>query len=213
MENLEYATSDKTFETWVNKDFIPEEMRSSLLAKSILIVPDLSYKDQQGPFFTNLAEEVAEYFRTNLPSDITFDICVGNESEELSLNSDYRRIGDFIVKEMALPIFLTVISALIYDKYIKPDENKPSINIIQNIDHSINNTIIQTNVPPVSPIHKELPPKPHKKILESTQITFSLTVEDSNGNSKEFYYKGPAKDVKAVTEQIKILWDGKDKTN
>lgn len=217
MQGLTIETTDDTFEKWVNSDFVPKELKQELLNKSILLVPDINFVKEGTPLFTTLLEDVTDFLRNNLDDPTIFDICAGDSPEELSLNSDYRRIGHFLVKNVALPVLTGLIVAYITTKFIESDNSKPNINIVNTGSGEININNQTTNVQPRNTEIEEskaesTSKKPHKKMLEPTQVTFSITVVDSK-SSKTYHYKGPAKNAETITEQILKDWNGKDTTN
>lgn len=189
--------SNHNFETWISKDFVSEETKSSLKQASILIVPTIGFRRENEPTFPIGTEDFLNYIQDNLPSEYSIDICIDEEKyHELALYSNYRRLGNFVVTNVALSIFLNLLSSYVYEKAFTEDESKPPIQIVT-VDNSIKQTI-NVSTPEV-----KLP----KKYLEPPKVKFSITVVDSSGTSKDFHYEGPAKDVKNVTEQIKKLWD------
>ena len=77
----------------------------------------------------------------------------------------------------------------IYDKYIKSDESKP---LIQVIDNSSNTTTIN-----------HIGTLTEKQYLEPTHINFSVTVESIDGTSKTIEYEGPATEIETVLKALK----------
>jgi len=200
---FEIKNSNENFETWISKEFIPNEIKENLKKASILLIPTLGFRDNEKPNFPVGTTELFEYFKRNSPAEVTVDICIGdNLYSELGLYSNYKRLGNFLVSTVALSIFLNILSSYIYDKMIKVEDSKPPIQIINNIDNSVH---IDTE-----PEKKVT--KPPKKFMESPKVKFSITVVDSTtGKSKDFHYEGPAKDVEKVTKEIKDFW--KDEKN
>lgn len=204
-DNLTIKDTDETFESWVNKDFIPDSLRPDLLRASILLVPTIGFREENELTFPVLTEDILNYFKEKLPNDIVAEICIDDAQYlELALHSDYKRIGNFVVKSIAVPIFATILSAYIYDKYVKPEQEEPQIKVV-NIDNSTHTTLV--NPAP------QTPPTVPKKYLEPTKVQFSVTVVDSNKISKEFKYEGQAKDVKVVVDDIQKLWNNDTTTN
>jgi hypothetical protein len=199
-DGLTIENSTENFETWIAKDFVSDELKPSLHQTSILLVPTIGFRKQNEPTFPVLTEDLYYYFKENLPKEYSVELCI-DESKylEIALHSNYKRIGNFIVKDIVLPIFIGLLVAYITEKYIRPEEAKPHINIV-NIDNSSHTTIINEDVKPSPKIY-----------LAPTKVTFSVTVVDTNGTSKEYKYEGEAKDVKVVTEEIKKLWDNDKK--
>jgi len=193
--------SSENFETWTTKPFVSDNIRQALKQTSILIVPNLGFRDINQPTFPVGTEDFLEYFRENLPKELTIDICIDDEHYyELALHSNYKRMGKFLVRSVALTVFLNLLSSYIYNKAFKEELDKPSIQII-NVDNSSHSSTINQNEENKAP----------KKYMEPPKVMFSITVVDSNGTSKDFHYEGSVKDVKEVTEQIKQLWENGNK--
>lgn len=183
--------TDDNFETWLNKEFVTEDLKKLLIDKSILIIPFEHLRDTSNPLMFPIGtEDVLRFFKNNLPQQNIIDICITDEDyQEFAFYSDYKRLGNFLVKSVAIAIFVNVLSAYIYDQFIKEDNSKP---IIQIIDKSTNTTI-----------NKHISNLTDKKYLEPTHIKFSVTIVDSVGESKNISYEGPASEIDSVLESIK----------
>lgn len=155
-------TSDN-FSTWISKDFVPEEIRSGLAKCQVLLVPEIGFRDYDKPLFPVGTESLLATLKRSLGPSIQVDICISDENyAELALHSDTCRLGRFVVLSVVLPLFLSVLANVIYDK-------------------------MKTNP-------------------ERTDISFNMTVVDTNGVSKDISYEGPAKDFNTVANNIKALW-------
>lgn len=182
--------SNETFNTWLTKDFLSEELRESLSKASILIVPFENLRDALLPTFPIGTEDILRYFKEKLPNDIQIDICIDDKDyQEFAFYSDYKRLGNFIITTVAIPVFVEVLSSYIYDKYIKQDETKPQIQIIDNSTNGTVNNHISTLA--------------NKKYLEPTHIKFSGTIVDTLGTSKHISYEGPAANLDMVLKAFK----------
>jgi hypothetical protein len=194
--------SKENFETWINRDFITPELRLILSKASILIVPFEDLREELPPVFPTMTTEILQYFKSNLPSEITIDICIEDEEyNEFAFNTDYKRLGKFVVKKLALPIFAGLMLAYITENFINKDDLKP-ITVVAPTTNII--TINQT--PPTNAHSNELPVKriiPDKKYMEPTHVKFSVTLTDSLKTSKEIKFEGPAKEVAPFLEALK----------
>jgi hypothetical protein len=180
-----------TFGSWLEKDFVTEELRNLISNASILIVPFENLRDTPNPLLFPIGtEDILRYFKEKLPQEQSIDICISNENyQEFAFYSDYKRLGNFLVKAVAVPVFVTILSAYVYDKYIKDDNTKPQIQIIDQSTHTtVNNHISKLA---------------DKKYLEPTHIKFSVTVVNTAGKSKYISYEGPAKDIDTVLKSLK----------
>ena len=196
---MELSITDTTenFETWLTKEFITDELRESISKAAILIVPFENLRDTPKPIFPIGTEDILRYFQENLPNEYPIDICITNEDyQEFAFYSDYKRLGHFIIMAVAVPVFVGVLSPFIYDKYIKQDESKPQIQIIDNSTKNIDNSTNTT-------INNHISTLAQKKYLEPTHIKFSVTIVDTTGTSKNISYEGPASEINTVLNALK----------
>lgn len=191
IKNMTFKITDtkENFKTWLEKGYIDIELKNVLSNASILIVPFENLRENIGPVFPTGTDFLLQYFQNRLPQEISIDICISdNDYQTFEFNNHYRKIGKFVIKSVAVPIFISIISAYIYDKYIKSDESKPQIQVI---DNSSNTTI------------NHIGTLTDKQYLEPTHIDFSVTVESLDGTSKTIEYEGPATEVETVLKALK----------
>ena len=183
--------SNDNFETWLNKEFVTADLKKLLTDKSILLIPYENLRDTPNPLMFPIGtDNILRFFKQNLPENLTIDICILDEDyQEFAFYSNYKRLGNFLVKSVAITVFVNILSAYVYDKYIKEDVTKPQIQII---DKSTNTTI-----------NNHISNLTDKKYLEPTHIKFSVTVVDSVGKSKNISYEGPASDIDSVLKSLK----------
>ena len=190
MELIINDTND-TFENWLEKEFVNDELKTVLSNASILIVPFENLRDTSNPLLFPIGtENILAYFKENLPSEQIIDICISDELyQEFAFYSDYKRLGNFVVKAVAVPVFVGILSTYVYDKYIKEDNSKPQIEIIDNSTHTTVNNHIST--------------LSDKKYLEPTHIKFSVTIVDTLGTSKNISFEGPATEIDEALKSLK----------
>lgn len=189
--NIEVLDSTENFQSWISRDYITEELKNELQKASVLIVPFENLRDFEKPLFPIETSNILRYFQQNSDKDFTVDICITDELyTEFAFYNNYKRLGKFVVVTVAIPTFVTILSAYVYDKYIKEEESKPEINII---DNSTKIVVNDTHISTVS----------QKKYLQPVQVKFSVTVVDSSGNSKEIKFEGPAKEINSALEALK----------
>jgi hypothetical protein len=209
-------TSTDNFETWLNKPFVSEELKATLSNASILILPTEGFRDHPGPVFPVQTTELYDFFKSKLPPDAFIDVCVSEDDfRELALHSDYKRIGNFLIKQAVLPVFIGILLLYVEHKYFK-DEEQPAVkieNIVSNgtntsLSNSPNSTVVNNNINVIKAEKPDAKEKtPVKKYHEQPKIKFSLTVVDTAGTAKEFQYEGTAKDLKTTVEEIKKLYN------
>jgi hypothetical protein len=187
---IEILDSNENFYTWLSRDYITEELKTVLKNSSILIVPFENLRDFDNPLFPIETSNLLRYFQQNLNKELLIDICITDELyTEFGFYNNYKRLGKFLVLKIAIPTFVTILSAYVYDKFIKEEESKPEINVIDNSTKMIVN---DTHISEVA----------QKKYLQPVQIKFSVTVVDTSGNSKEIKFEGPAKEINTALEAL-----------
>lgn len=196
---LTITDSNESFETWLSKDFVTDELKQLVSNASILIVPFENLRDTPNPLLFPIGtEEILRFFKEKLPEGQLIDICITDEDyQEFAFYSDYKRLGNFVIKAVAVPVFVAILSAYVYDKYIKEDNTKPQIQIIDKSTHTnIDNSTHNTTINHISKVAD-------KKYLEPTHIKFSVTVVDTVGASKNISYEGPASEIDNVLKSLK----------
>jgi hypothetical protein len=195
---FEIQPSDASFETWSNTPFIDEGLRNNIRNSAILLVPTVGFRQKDIPTFPTLTEDIFHYLQEHIPMEFPVEICISDENfNMLALHSDYKRLGNFLVLSVALPIFLGVFSNYISSRIIAPQESKPPV-IIKNIVQPVIKPHLAQPSNPAKPHKKE---HPHK-YLEPSKVTFTIIVQDTVGKSTNFHYEGPVSGVKTVTDQI-----------
>lgn len=133
--------SEENFETWISKDFVSDSLRDKLKKADILIVPIESLNDRNIPLFPQGTENLFVFLNKNLPENLNVDICIeDNDYKELTLHFDLVTIASFVVKSMALPFLINLLSNYIYQKisHFKSRNVKVSITIVNEIGQSKN---------------------------------------------------------------------------
>jgi hypothetical protein len=194
---FEITESQVTFEGWSQAEFIDDDLRESIKNSAILLVPANGFRSVATPLFPTATEEIFHYLRDNLPADTSVEICINDaDLQMLALHSDYKRLGIFLVKRVALQIFIGVFTAYINSKISAPQDTKSQITITNILPPT---STANTTLPSHSKSHAHRPNKYH----DPSKVTFTITVEDTSGKSTSFHYEGPVSDVKTVTDQIK----------
>lgn len=118
MENLIMKDAARSREEWMEIAGLPEELKGSVMAADVLIVPSMM-PAQPKAFMTGTMDLYA-VLKTQMGDKI--EICIADDDyEEIELNSRTLRLGRFCVREVVLPVFLGVLSAYIYDRLKEPE--------------------------------------------------------------------------------------------
>lgn len=116
---IEVEETEETFNTWINKDFVPQNVQSQLKQANLLIVPEEQVSDISGPVFPKSTEHLWLQLQKSTPAGVRADICVGEEYEEYAFHGELLIIAQFVAEYVVAPL---VVSWL-YD-YIKSKAKK-----------------------------------------------------------------------------------------
>jgi len=189
---LTQKQTDEGFDFWKNKDFLSEETKKELENVSILILPLVDFRENIGPTFPLSTEHLFKFFSEKLPEGTSIEVCIDEEDyTEVALHSDLKNIGKFLVKDIALPIFLTILTAYMESKFKDKEDNGPDITIIN-----------QISAPEIKPAQR---PRNPKKYQQNPNVKVEFTVVDSSGKSIGYKYEGSAKDFPLITRELKSL--------
>ena len=118
MENLKIKDSTHSREEWMEIAGLPEELKETVMDADVLIVPSL-IQNQPKAFMVGTMDLYA-VLKAQMGDKM--EICIADDDyEEIELNSRILRLGRFCVKQVALPLFLSVLSAYIYDRLKEPE--------------------------------------------------------------------------------------------
>lgn len=121
---LNITDLEEKYESFISKPYINEELQKVIANSDVLIIPLVGFRDKDEPLFPIHTNEI---FRFLKKSSVNVEVCIDDDKYyELALHSDLKRIGKFVVKEFALPVFIAVISTYITANYIEENENNNS---------------------------------------------------------------------------------------
>jgi hypothetical protein len=118
MENLKIKDDTRSREEWMEIAELPEDLKVSVMAADVLIVPSLM-QNQPKAFMVGTMDLYA-ILKAQMGDKM--EICIADDDyEEIELNSRTLRLGRFCVKQVALPLFLSILGAYIYDRIKEPE--------------------------------------------------------------------------------------------
>lgn len=125
IDDVVITDSSENFDTWINREYISEELKSDLKKANILLVPTEGFRDKNIPVFPVKTEGLFIYIKNRLPSEYKIDICIEDKKyKELALHSDLVIIGSFVVASVGVPILVNIISEYIKQKILKMGEKR-----------------------------------------------------------------------------------------
>jgi hypothetical protein len=120
---IEIEDSNDSFETWINKDFVPKTLRTQLSQANALIIPEEQVRNISGPVFPTGTELLWRRFEKNDAQDLKLEICIGDDYEEYAFHGvDLILIAGFVVQNIVAP----VVAMMVYDHIkgrVKKDED------------------------------------------------------------------------------------------
>lgn len=116
-ENYELKTkeSNESIQTWINRNYISNELRSKLSTVDILIVPDEGFRDNGNLHtFPEGTESLFQFIKNADTKGHSIDICIEDKDyQELALHFDLITIANLVAEYIAAPVIVLLI-----DKYL-----------------------------------------------------------------------------------------------
>ena len=126
MENLKINDAIRSRDEWMEIVGLPENLRQNVMAADVLIVPSL-IQNQPKAFMVGTMDLYA-VLKAQIGDKM--EICIADDDyEEIELNSRILRLGRFCVKQVALPLFLSVLGAYIYDRLKEPESVEVTVEL------------------------------------------------------------------------------------
>jgi hypothetical protein len=128
MENLKINDATRSRGEWMEIAELPEELKANVMAADVLIVPSM-IQDQPKAFMVGTMDLYA-LLKSHLGDKM--EICIADEDyEEIELNSRTLRLGRFMVKSVALSLFLNVVGNYIYDRLTEPNPVAKEVDVLE----------------------------------------------------------------------------------
>lgn len=156
---------------WASQSFLDDDLKNKIKSADILIVPLENFRDTNSFAFTSETEKVYFFLKQNLPSDLLFEICAGDNYQVLALHADVKRLGVFFASNIALPVLLSLLASYIDRNYIATSTTpEPIINhTIVNQQIIVNTTInVEISEENIIAITYEGPAEGFQKHMEKT---------------------------------------------
>jgi hypothetical protein len=128
MENLKINDATRSRGEWMEIAELPEELKANVMAADVLIVPSM-IQDQPKAFMVGTMDLYA-LLKSHLGDKM--EICIADEDyEEIELNARTLRLGRFMVKSVALSLFLNVVGNYIYDRLTEPNPVAKEVDVLE----------------------------------------------------------------------------------
>lgn len=122
----------KNIEKYINKSYIPIDLKEQIQSTDIVILPIEGFRDYKKPLFPRGTENIYLYLKKNLPPRYKLEIAISDKNyKELSLHYDLIDLGIFMLKELMLPLFLNLLANFAFYKLkLKNNQEKIKLKII-----------------------------------------------------------------------------------
>lgn len=111
--NLTKEESNETINSWINRDYIGEELREKLEQATALIVPNENPHTGMShtPYFPEGTEHLVSFLENSNTENQNIDICIEeNDYKELALHADLLTIANVIVTMFGAPIIVKLVA-------------------------------------------------------------------------------------------------------
>lgn len=107
---LTIGDTERSFDFWMNRPFIPTSLRAGLSNANVLFVPMDRWNDADGPLFPEGTESLLDYLRDNSPDGVSVDICITDDKyKELALHDATVVIAMLVVSNIVCPLVVNQI--------------------------------------------------------------------------------------------------------
>jgi addiction module HigA family antidote len=104
--------TDSGFRYWSSLPSLTGEIRKAVRQADIVLVPYEGFRNYQGPVFPVGTEELFQIIREQVPTGMEVELAIEDaDYKELALHSDIVTIADFLVKYLAAPVAVALITA------------------------------------------------------------------------------------------------------
>ena len=124
-----------TFDQVYDKAYIPREYEDDIRKANLLILPEESFREEEGLFFPETTREFFEYMKASEAPELITDIAVSDEDfQKIELHASIIEVATIIIKDYVFPVVLNLVSSFLYDlvkKYHRsPDDTSADVKII-----------------------------------------------------------------------------------
>lgn len=136
---LSISPSEKSFSSFIDKDYISQELKERLLAANVLIVPNEGYGDLTDQVhFPAGTSDLYQYLLENEDEKLSIDVCIEDKDfKELSLHADWLALAEFVVKDFLAPLLVALLAEYIIHtrgKRIKHTNVKSTLIVVDTKD-------------------------------------------------------------------------------
>jgi hypothetical protein len=102
---LEITEVETTIHSWSTSEFLSESTREAISKASVLIIPQMGFRDYSEPLFPVGTTELFSYLRSAAETNLNIEIAIDDEDyREIALHSDIVRIATIVVEYYVAPI-------------------------------------------------------------------------------------------------------------
>jgi hypothetical protein len=111
------SETNEGFEFWASVNSLSDSTRERIQQAGIVVVPDLGFRDHEGPVFPVETTVFFQFLQAEAPPEVRVEIAAEDSAyAELALHADILTIATFVVKDLLLPVVLPLVSTYIWNR-------------------------------------------------------------------------------------------------
>lgn len=125
----------ENFESIYKKEYFPVKLLDEIKKANVLLIPDYVERGNDGEYvFPESTKEFLEYLKDNASDNIIPDIAIDDDDyKKMELHSATITIVTFIVKNVALPLMISLVANFLYDQVKRMHREKKDVSTKVNI--------------------------------------------------------------------------------
>lgn len=124
LPSISVQPTEQGFAYWCERPYLTDELKHRLSLCPIVLIPREKFPGHDGPVFADETQQVFEYLTEHLPTGLSAEVCIEEEDyKEVALLHDWLQLGEFLVKEFALPTVVGLLVAWLGTRLMKPGLN------------------------------------------------------------------------------------------
>lgn len=126
-KDIKITDTDITFETILQKKYIPQKYIDDIKKANVLIIPNEGFRDKEGYFFPECTSEFYMFLKRQ--EGIETEICIDDkEFQNIELHADIIYVATMIIQYVVLPVVTSMIASYLYDKVNSMNKKRKDAN-------------------------------------------------------------------------------------
>jgi hypothetical protein len=110
-------STQESFNSYIGRPYLGEELRAKLSDANALIIPNEGYGERTDlVYFPSGTSDLYQFLTDRKTKGLRIEVCTEDEDyKELSLHADWLILADFVVKELVAPLVVALIAEYIIE--------------------------------------------------------------------------------------------------